>query len=136
MNSLASLRAKQIQSIQPFEAKEVRSGVYQIACYVSTMSLFLLIRIDNNFPQSKPEIQVQPKVEHEWVDNGFIFHQRLDKWSPQSSLGKLIEEIMLEFSLRPPIMIHSSASTPDIVKSKIQPVVVSDIRIPSLDAKS
>lgn len=130
MNPLQQLKQRQIASLQPFNPRDlgVREGIQSLSIpvYLSTLNLSLVIVLPRLFPQDSAIFYVDGGLRHDWIleDNGFharqvstqqlprsrIIPQKLPIWSPQASLGKVVEGILLEFTLRPPTINRARGS--------------------------
>ncbi|KAI8922308.1 hypothetical protein DFJ77DRAFT_436635 [Powellomyces hirtus] len=83
----------------------------------STGQLLLHVGLSPSFPDSPPTIQLRPpqpqlQLQHPWiVQGGYIAgHDRLANWDAGSAilLGKLVRDVVNEFTNRPPIRAQSS----------------------------
>ncbi|KAI8900859.1 hypothetical protein BC833DRAFT_579923 [Globomyces pollinis-pini] len=104
MSSIDQLRLKQIESLAVFDPKQVGQSYYQIVCHLPSQVLHIFIHLPSHFPEVKPSIEVKPAINHPWFKNGVLANDRIIKWSLHSSLGKVIEELLLEFSMNPPVI--------------------------------
>ena len=70
-------------------------------------NLTLIISLPQQFPSIPPVIQCVPLMSHPWIINGVIQHSNLNNWNPHTSLGRIIKDVVNEFTLRPPKQIDS-----------------------------
>ncbi|CAD7937319.1 unnamed protein product [Amoebophrya sp. A25] len=65
----------------------------------------LMISLSLQFPSAPPDIRVTPLVGHPWIDRegAIMGHPHLGrKWHPSLDLGRIVSEILQEFTMRPP----------------------------------
>lgn len=98
----------QIETLDSFQPTELGGGKWQIKCYISdSLIIYIQIYLPPNFPQDRPDISVTPPgLVHDLIDagSGRIRHQYLADWTPSMMLGKILEDIVLAFSLNPPVI--------------------------------
>lgn len=53
---------------------------------------------------------VEPPLMHPWIDGSMniIGHQALQLWNPGHNLGRILKDVELEFSLRPPRVLQAA----------------------------
>ena len=90
------LRHRQLNSISQFQPLQIDENTYEIKLHLPTMQLSLFVNLPLNFPNTKPLVYTLPKTLQD------IRNERLDNWTAHSSLGKLVEQIILDFTLQPP----------------------------------
>ncbi|KAI9104622.1 hypothetical protein DFS34DRAFT_682495 [Phlyctochytrium arcticum] len=109
-SSLQEMRRKQVTTLHTHHLaiRELDpDSTYEVTTTVEgNLTLQLTITLPPSFPESPPTIHVSPLVQHAWVDrSGFVVgHERLARWDGGRGvvLGKLVKEIVQEFTLRPP----------------------------------
>ncbi|KAI9090312.1 hypothetical protein DFS34DRAFT_637821 [Phlyctochytrium arcticum] len=108
-SSLQEMRRKQVTTLHTHHLaiRELDPDSYEVTTTVEgNLTLQLTITLPPSFPESPPTIHVSPLVQHAWVDrSGFVVgHERLARWDGGRGvvLGKLVKEIVQEFTLRPP----------------------------------
>ncbi|KAJ3303528.1 hypothetical protein HDV03_003707 [Kappamyces sp. JEL0829] len=105
MSSISLLRSRQIQTLAPYQPKDVGNGNLQITCHLSSGIAILNLYLSPLFPQEPPVITVQPsQLSHAMINQGTVRHDKLSRWQPSSSLGGIVEDIMVEFSMQPPVL--------------------------------
>ena len=59
---------------------------------------------------------VEPPMVHPWVDGSMniIGHQALQLWNPGHNLGRILKDLELEFSLRPPRVLPMAPQVPQM----------------------
>jgi hypothetical protein len=106
MSSLDQLRQKHIESLAQFEPIRIDSNTYQIPCHLAAITVILVIKLPTRYPEVKPTIEISnTDVHHSLIQNGVIDHQRLRTWNLNSSLARLVEDILMGFTLSPPVFI-------------------------------
>lgn len=87
--------------------------IYQISmqCSRAQLNYFLTATLPPSFPTVCPIITVEPALNHAWINANMdiIGHPALKSWNGMVYIGKILKDIELEFSLRPPN--YSMAST-------------------------
>ena len=89
----------------------VPGSQYEIPLMISSnLTIFLSILLPPSFPNGPPVFVVKPHVRHAWINaQGYLVgHDKLSNWSQHASLGKIVKDINIEFSIRPPIRDPSS----------------------------
>jgi ubiquitin-protein ligase len=86
---------------------------YEIIAALPASTIGLTVYLPPTFPHVPPALLVRPPVRHAWIDErGYIVNfDKLVNWNQHVSLGKLVKDILVEFSIRPPL-VHPNASPP------------------------
>ncbi|KAG2378260.1 hypothetical protein C9374_008403 [Naegleria lovaniensis] len=64
------------------------------------------ILMQQAFPQQPPLITTLATIKHQNIDNnGYVVHQQLRQWTPQSSLGDVLSLVFRDFITNPPIIV-------------------------------
>ncbi|KAF0974797.1 hypothetical protein FDP41_006271 [Naegleria fowleri] len=64
------------------------------------------ILMQHAFPQQPPLITTLATIKHQNIDNnGYVVHQQLRQWTPQSSLGDVLSLVFRDFITNPPIIV-------------------------------
>jgi hypothetical protein len=104
--SLAKLRSKQIKSLESNSIihRQISEDSWEIPCNTPLGTIYIILFTPPLFPEIKPRLIVKPLVRHDWLDaEGVVVgHQGLMNWGLNTSLGRVIKELMVEFQLRPP----------------------------------
>ena len=71
----------------------------------SSTPIFLKVVLIQQFPLTPPIIQIMTNVIHKDIDsNNFTYKgNAISRWTPQSNLVNLIQQIQIEFNGEPPI---------------------------------
>lgn len=88
------------------------SSMYQVSMFLSRtrMSLTVTVTLPPGFPGVAPVFSVEPPMSHPWVDQKMdvVGHPMLMAWNGSIAVGKLLKDVELELSLRPPALLTSS----------------------------
>jgi ubiquitin-protein ligase len=108
----------QIDSLKQYfpTVKEItRDTIYEITLLTpKRQNLQLRITLAPDFPRTTPILTISPPVLHRFVDNQQhinilpIAHENLQRWNVNSSLGKVVYEIVQKFMQEPPQILNSS----------------------------
>jgi len=117
-------KQEQILNLHSFYPSQVRTVVnnerFEIPMIVGPMrvAIPILITLPDGFPDAAPVLKVSPAVIQPWVDREMriVGHETLSRWSRNNMLGKLLKDVEIEFSLRPP-MVTGALNAPAITSS-------------------
>uniref|UniRef100_T1IQB7 VPS37 C-terminal domain-containing protein n=1 Tax=Strigamia maritima TaxID=126957 RepID=T1IQB7_STRMM len=117
---LQKQRDLQIEKMTTFHnnvVEVVRHTDYRIPLLLGNVSITLIILLPPYFPQDKPDFQISPPVLHPWVNDEqkVTGCASLKNFHLHSDLSKIIEDIINEFQMRPPLLdlaCHSNAKVP------------------------
>lgn len=88
---------------------------YRLDVFIAraAMNLTFMINFSPTFPVVPPSIAVQPALSHAWVDGNMNVygHPSLLSWNGAVLVGKIIKDVELEFSLRPPMVLPQAPRT-------------------------
>lgn len=80
--------------------------IYQISMQSSRAQInySLTATLPPDFPAVCPVFSVEPALAHSWINSSMdvVGHPALKTWTGTVLIGKIIKDIELEFSLRPP----------------------------------
>ena len=64
------------------------------------------VLMQQTFPQQPPLITTLATIKHPNIDaNGYVVHQQLRQWTPQSSLGDVLALVVRDFIVNPPLTV-------------------------------
>ncbi|KAI8905068.1 hypothetical protein EDD86DRAFT_249285 [Gorgonomyces haynaldii] len=129
------LRRKQIQSLQDNHiVYRINGNAYEIPCNVGQAQLVLKMVFPPGFPQEAPQISVQ-NCQHPWIVNDRIVFP-FQSWTVNTSLGRIVKEILAEFALHPPtVTAEFTLTTAERPNRQPPPVPVDRISL-LIDTKS
>ena len=78
--------------------------VYEVPISTIYGRLSLLVQFPPSFPSTAPLVQVTSLVQHPWVDKEMYIthHPKLQHWTPNTSAGQVINDIVQEWTKAPP----------------------------------
>lgn len=97
MSTLQILKQKHLDSIAKFNPMRIKQDQFKIV----RNNVEVIITLDSKYPETIPIITSD--IMHEWMVNGFIQNDRIRSWNIHSSLGVLVDEILVEFAKRKPL---------------------------------
>ena len=93
---------RHVDSLRQYNPEEIGDNEYQISCHLPTAVVEVIIKLPENFPDARPIIRTVPEMIHPWFINGVLESDSIKKWNKKSSLGYVMEELVTEFTMRPP----------------------------------
>lgn len=104
--SISSFYPSQLEVVQ--EARHYRV-IFPIA--TAPNSVQINIHISPQFPFAPPTMLVSPPMAHPWLDKEgrLVGHPHLLAWHQSHSIGKILKDLEIEFSLRPPVPVSTKA---------------------------
>jgi hypothetical protein len=109
---IASLRSS-FQNVQELKV----DMQYEIPFQTQGMQATIVVTLGPTFPESPPIIQIKPSVKHAWVASGdgstIVGHEKLhpSEWNMHTSLGKMVKEVIQEFTVHPPLALNGSSNS-------------------------
>lgn len=104
--ALQQQRLKQIESLRTLHnITEVQRDVeYRVTFNVGTSTVFLNITLPPQFPNERPVVKVSPPLHHPWVNDQMMVVgcPGINSFYMHSNLGRVITEVLKEFSDHPP----------------------------------
>ena len=97
MSTLQILKQKHLDSIAKFNPIRIKPDQFKIV----RNNVEVIITLDSKYPETIPIIT--SNIMHEWMMNGFIQNDRIRNWNIHSSLGVLVDEILVEFAKLQPL---------------------------------
>lgn len=106
-----------IYSSFPGKVEELQPrGKYQLSLFAvrANLRFAAVITLPPNFPMVPPVVSVEPALSHPWVDGKMDIygHPQLNKWTGSVLIGKILKDVEMEFSLRPPQILHQNVPIP------------------------
>ena len=128
-------RQEQILNLHSFYPTQVRTVInnerFEIPMIVGPMrvAITIIITLPEGFPDVAPILKVFPALIQPWVDKEMkiIGHESLSRWSRNNMLGKVLKDVEIEFSLRPPVIVTGALNVPTITSSPIAQLEFSEI---------
>ncbi|XP_022798149.1 vacuolar protein sorting-associated protein 37A-like isoform X3 [Stylophora pistillata] len=119
--ALQQQRLKQIESLRTLHSiTEVQRDVeYRVTFSVGTSTVFLNITLPPQFPNERPVVKVSPPLRHPWVNDQMIVVgcPGINSFYMHSNLGRVITEVLKEFSDHPPQFLGPLTSQPQFPAS-------------------
>lgn len=88
-----------------FYREIVTNSQYEIpVTLANNETFFFVLQLSPSFPLTPPGISIKPALAHPWINpQGFVIgHESIANWNQHVSIGKVIKDIIQEFSIRPP----------------------------------
>ena len=91
----------------PNQVRGLQNGNhFEVPVYLATarLSITIVVRLEQGFPDTPPTIQIHPPIAHRWVNHEgkVVGHEHLVNWNKNCALGRIVKDIEIEFNLRPP----------------------------------
>lgn len=114
---LQSQKAKQIDSLRNGNlkvAESIKDVEYRVSFQVTGVNTCLIVFLPPHFPQDRPEVKVEPRLRHAWVDQHMKVTgcPNINNFSVHSSLYTAIQAIIEDFMTNPPNFLNSSVHVP------------------------
>lgn len=110
--SLSQVARKQIDSLSQYQIAYSRVGDnYEIPCQLPLGTLVITMSLPAAFPSAAPSFVVRPLVSHPSLDSaGRVLETRMPTWTMNTSLGRMVKDLLIEFTQRPPTPIDKSTA--------------------------
>ncbi|KAL9964057.1 hypothetical protein ACROYT_G027633 [Oculina patagonica] len=119
--ALQQQRLKQIESLRTFHnITEVQRDVeYRVTFNVGNSTVFLNITLPPQFPNERPIVKVSPPLLHPWVNDQMVVVgcPGINSFYMHSNLGRVVTEVVKEFSDHPPQFLGQMTSQPQFPAS-------------------
>ncbi|PIK57774.1 putative vacuolar protein sorting-associated protein 37A [Apostichopus japonicus] len=117
VTALQEQRGKQITSLRNLNPNVVEIKVqaeYRISITQQGHNIAIHIILPPQFPQEKPVVRVSPPVRHPWVSPTMevIGCPRLCSFGVHTDLGRVVQDIVQEFTQNPPMVFPSNQQSP------------------------
>lgn len=122
-------------NLHSFYPSQVRTVVhnerFEIPMIVGPMrvAITIIIILPEGFPDVAPILKVFPALIQPWVDKEMkiVGHESLSRWNRNNMLGKVLKDVEIEFSLRPPVVVMGALNAPTITSSPTAQLEFSEI---------